>query len=223
MAIKIDQDLASESVILSELRCLDLTGLADSSLSCLLGILSPGSHQLDVRLKPSGKRQNQRTVQAFLRRVDVGHLYLSYPQTWDSNHDPSISLRPYLSRTPNLRVLVLDLTSDEDLSKIDVLATVHSAQTCPLLTTLCIIGHHFSETGVDQLKQIVEAQSSLRQLVFVNSEIKVYLDTVEEEEMYKERVNAWLAERVREVLWKQVPCFDEDRVAEHVERVLARK
>ncbi|KAG9094152.1 hypothetical protein FRC07_011352, partial [Ceratobasidium sp. 392] len=217
MAIKIDQDLASECVILSELRCLDLTGLADSSLSCLLGILSPGSHQLDVRLEPSGKRQIHRTVQAFLRRVDVGRLYFSCPQTWDSNHDQSISLRSYLSRTPNLRVLVLDLTSDEDLSKIDVLMTVRSAQLCPLFTTLCIIGHYFSEAGVGQLKQIVEAHHSLSQLVFVNSEIKVYMDTVEEEEMYKEHVNTWLAERVREVLWKQVPCFDEDRVVEHVE------
>ncbi|KAG8705067.1 hypothetical protein FRC09_003172 [Ceratobasidium sp. 395] len=221
MSLKRDNTSRSELVNLPELRLLDLTGLADTTLVPLLQTLSPGSQSLFVRLGPSRNRRVLKGIQSFFQHTNVEFLHFPCTETWDPKGPHLISLGPYLSSTANLRVLVLDLSSDEDLSKLDSLVLANSTPTCPILETLCIIGHCVDATGVDQLKRFIRVQRSLRRLVFINSDIRIYSNTIEEEEDFKEHATMWLAEHVQEVVWDQVAYSDSDKLIEHVERIVS--
>ncbi|KAG8763053.1 hypothetical protein FRC12_008736 [Ceratobasidium sp. 428] len=220
MSLKRDNTSRSELVNLPELRLLDLTGLADTTLVPLLKTLSPGSQSLAVRLGPSRNRRVLKGIQSFFRHTNVEFLHFPCTKTWDPKGPHLISLDPYLSFTPNLRVLVLDLSSDEDLSKLNSLVLANSTPTCPILETLCIIGHCVDAIGVDRLKRFIGVQSSLRRLVLANSDIRIYANTIEEEEDFKEHATMWLAEHVQEVVWDQVAYSDSDELIEHVERIV---
>ncbi|KAG8706028.1 hypothetical protein FRC08_001311 [Ceratobasidium sp. 394] len=138
------------------LRLLEIQVFGEYHSLHLLPLLSPGVHELDVKLRLSTFDFDgwNSQLQAFLARSNVVHLTLN-PAIPD---DTANSL---LLSTPCLRVLVLHITLPYGLTKFEQMLSLnnHSIPLLPRLQYLCLASATMESEDMEELERVVAGRT----------------------------------------------------------------